>query len=184
MIIADSSPLIIITKISKLSLLQKLYRQVLIPEAVFHEVVIEGKRLHKAGAQEIESEIQTGWIKTVALTGEQLEKAEKYRIIGHIGRGESEAISLVVSRKLPVLIDDKNARYLANKLELEFLGTAAVLLESCISKLLTKKEFIESLRELGKVIWLAPEIMVELIRLAEEVKDDDEKRTDGRDQIT
>jgi predicted nucleic acid-binding protein len=184
MIIADSSPLIIITKISKLGLLHKLYKNVLIPEAVFNEVVIEGKRLHKAGTEEIDNAIQAGWIKTAALNDEQSEKAEKYRIIGHIGKGEAEAISLAVSYQLPIIIDDKNARELADKLGLEFQGTAAVLLEAYILKLIVKKEFIESLRELGKVMWLAPEVMAELLRLAEEVNNGDKKRADGRNQIT
>jgi predicted nucleic acid-binding protein len=184
MIIADSSPLIIVTKISKLSLLRKLYGSVLIPGAVFNEVVIEGKRLQKAGVEEIESALQAGWLKTVSLTRGQLTRAEQYRLVGRVDKGEAEAISLAVSRKLLIVVDDKNARQLANTLELKFQGTAAVLMEAYISRLLSKKEFIENLRELGKVMWLAPEIMAELFRLAEEVNNDDKERTDGRDQIT
>ncbi len=93
-------------------------------------------------------------------------------------------LTYALSRKLPVIIDDRNARNLASTLELRFQGTAAVLLEAYMTGFLTKKEFLENLRELGKLMWLAPEIMAELLRLAEEVDHDNKKRTNGRDQIT
>lgn len=48
--------------------------------------------------------------------------------------------------------------------------TALILLEAYFRKALTKKEFTESLRDLGTVMWLSPEIVAELLRLAEEVE--------------
>ena len=44
-IVSNATPLIYLAKSNKLSLLQTIVNQVLIPEAVFQEVVIEGKRL-------------------------------------------------------------------------------------------------------------------------------------------
>jgi len=44
-IVSNATPLMYLAKVSKLILLKTLLNQVLIPEAVFQEVVIEGKRL-------------------------------------------------------------------------------------------------------------------------------------------
>lgn len=169
-IVADSSTLIGMARIGHLELLRKLYKRMLVPQSVYNEVVIEGKRLRKAGVEEIEKAIQAGWLKVVSLSKSQLNKVEAYRASAEIGRGEAEAIALARSRRLPVIVDDRHARELANALGLEFLGTGAVLLEAYFRKLFGKKEFVESLRELGKVMWLSPDVMAELLRLAEEGK--------------
>lgn len=167
-IVADSTLLIGMVRIGRLELLKKLYGRVLIPSSVHEEVAVEGKRLHKAGAEEIEKAVQLGWVKVTALTRSQLSKAETYRASGGIGRGEAEAIALARGRGLPVIVDDRYARGLAGTLGLEFMGTAAVLLEAYLRGLLSKREFAENLRELGKVTWLSPEVVAELLRLAEE----------------
>jgi len=169
-IIADSSALIGMVRIHRLELLRKLYKRVLITKSVHQEVVIEGKRLHKAGVEEIERDIQAGWINVASLTKSHLESVEAFRASGEIGRGEAEAIALARSRKLPLIVDDRYARELAGTLGLEFLGTGAVLLEAHLRGLLSEKEFVESLGELGKVMWLSPEVMADLLRLAKEVE--------------
>ncbi len=166
-IVADSTLLIGIVRIGRLDLLKKLYRRVLIPPSVHDEVVVEGKRLRKAGVEEIEKATQSGWIKVIALTRSQLSEAEAYRASGGIGRGEAEALALARGRGLPVILDDRYARGLAGTLGLEFMGTAAVLLEAHWRGLLSKRDFAESLRELSKVMWLSPEVVAELLRLAE-----------------
>jgi len=169
-IIADSSALISLVRIGRLGLLKKLYLPVFITNSVYDEVVIEGKRLRKPGVEEIERAIKAGWIRILSLSPRQSLNAEAYRTSGGVGRGEAESIALAKSRRLPIILDDRYARELAESLKLEFLGTGAVLLEARLKGLLSKKEFMESLRELGKVMWLSPEVIAELIRLSEEVK--------------
>jgi predicted nucleic acid-binding protein len=41
-IVSNSSPLINLARIGKLGLLRELYGELIIPEAVWHEVVVEG----------------------------------------------------------------------------------------------------------------------------------------------
>lgn len=167
-VVADSTLLIGLARIGRLELLKSLYKRVLIPPSVYDEVVVEGKRLCKPGAGEIQNAVQSGWIKVMALTRSQLNQAEMYRASGGIGKGEAEAIAMAEGRGLPVILDDRYARSLANALHLEFTGTGAVLLEAHWRGLLSKSDFAESLRELGKVTWLSPEVVAELLRLAEE----------------
>jgi len=41
-IVSNSSPLIALIRIGQLDLLRQLYSEIIIPEAVWHEVVVEG----------------------------------------------------------------------------------------------------------------------------------------------
>lgn len=167
-IVADSTLLIGLARIGRLGLLKELYGRVLVPPSVHEEVVMEGKRLGKAGAEEIERAVQAGWVKTATLTRGQMRRAEAYRASGGIGKGEAEAVALAEGRGLAVIVDDRYARRLAGTVGLELMGTAAVLLEAHWQGFLSKTEFAGSLRELGRVTWLSPEVVAELLRLAEE----------------
>lgn len=71
-VVADSSALIGLVKIARLELLRSIYRGVLVPGSVHDEVLVAGKRLHKAGVEQIETALQTGWIKVVSLGKNQL----------------------------------------------------------------------------------------------------------------
>lgn len=68
-----------------------------------------------------------------------------------------------------IILDDKKARRLAHRPGLEFKGTAAALLEGRLRELLTTEEFLKSLKELGKVMWLSPEVIAELLSRAKVV---------------
>lgn len=82
MIVSDASPLIEFSKINKLSLLQKLFKTIVVPPAVCKEIT----------AKEHEKEIfeKTGWIKT-----ESVENTDLIRLLEQlVDRGEAEAIIL------------------------------------------------------------------------------------------
>ncbi|MBI2916418.1 MAG: hypothetical protein HYY01_00340 [Chloroflexi bacterium] len=165
---ADSSPVISLARIGRLVLLRALYGRVLVPSSVYEEVVVDGRRLHKAGVQEVEEAITSGWIGVAHLTRAQLETVATYITTGGIGRGEAAAMVLAKSRRLAVVIDDKNARELAQTLGLEYVGTAAVLLDAFFRGLLDKKDFYRSLEDLSRVSWLSPEVVTKLLQLVEE----------------
>ena len=84
--------------------------------------------------------------------------------------GESECIALASSRRLPVILDDKEARAFAEALGSVFFGTAAVLLHGLISKHLTLGELEEAVQELSNTIWLAPAVVAKILKAAREVK--------------
>ncbi len=62
-IVSNATPLIYLAKADKLALLQNTINQVLIPKAVFQEVVVEGKRLGEKDAYRVEKAIDQGWLK-------------------------------------------------------------------------------------------------------------------------
>src|SRR5256885_1241316 len=68
--VSNSSTLIHLALIGQLQLLREFYTQVLVPPAVWKEVVEEGKG--RAGAREVEEAAQLGWIKVIAPVNERL----------------------------------------------------------------------------------------------------------------
>ncbi len=169
-VIADSSGLIGLFRIGRLVLLRRLYGRVLIPGAVRREVIDDGKRLRRAGAEEIEKAVDEGWIQVRPLGRRLQARAASYLRSGGIGQGETEAIVLAASQKTPVILDDLYARHLATSLDVEFLGTGAVLLEARLRDLLDEEEYEESLGELGRVMWLSPDVLAELLKRGKKVR--------------
>jgi hypothetical protein len=132
-VIADSSCLIGLCKINKLFILEKIFESILIPEAVYHEVVIKGKG--RPGAEEVKN---SDWIEQRKIMNTLAVKALRMGL----GPGESEAIILADECKADFLIlDDLKARQAAEELGLSVVGTVAIL------KKAWEKNMIESFED-------------------------------------
>jgi len=114
-IISDASPLIVLLKINKLSILKELFQKIIIPEAVHKEIT--AKEHEKTIFNKIEW-IETRKIRNTDLTT-LLEKL--------IDRGEAEAIVLAKELKATLLIDDAKARKHAKLLNINIIGTLGLL---------------------------------------------------------
>lgn len=131
-VLADSSVLINLSLIKQLSLLRKKFGEIIIPRAVWIEVVEEGK--NREGALEVKN---STWIKVVDVKDIALVKL----LSTDLDKGESEAIALAheINAKL-ILLDEKDARKRAELLGLKVLGTVGILL------LAKRSGYIESLK--------------------------------------
>ena len=69
-IVSNASPLINLARIGKLDLLRELYGEILLPEAVWHEVVVDGAG--QPGANEVEA---AAWIGRRSAKNKQLVQA-------------------------------------------------------------------------------------------------------------
>jgi predicted nucleic acid-binding protein len=94
-VVSNASPLISLARIGKLDLLRQLYGELLIPEAVWHEVVIEG--VGQPGANEVK--VAT-WIKTQSVTNTPLVSALRQEL----DAGEAEAIVLTLETQAELLL--------------------------------------------------------------------------------
>lgn len=106
--------------IGRLGLIKLKFGNVVIPEAVWREVVIDGKG--KSGAEDVEN---SDWITIQSVRDKALVKAlEK-----DLDIGESEAITLAVENNADVLLlDDKSARLIAANLGLNIIGIIGILI--------------------------------------------------------
>ena len=127
-IVIDSSPLISLTVIDQLELLERLFSTVIVPQAVYREV--------KAAKNRSEYERIVNFIKNRVY----LSKEEK-NMRSKLGDGETEAITLYFELNADLLIiDDKKARNEAKSKNIKFLGTLGIL------TLAKRKGFIRELR--------------------------------------
>ena len=95
-VVSNSTPLIFLAKIGKLSLLERIFEVVLIPNKVFFEVVVEGKEKGYNDAFLVEEFIERGVIIKKKVEIEKLNKMP-------IGRGEIETIELALREEIKSL---------------------------------------------------------------------------------
>ncbi len=136
-IVLNSSPTIILLNSGREDLLKKLFKRILLPEAVLEEVT---KQKDRAGLLLPE----LSWIEIV--------KTEIISDVAlwNIGKGESEVISYVKSNSsLVAVIDDASARKCAETIDIQYIGTVGILLKA------KKEKLISSLKtEMNELILL------------------------------
>lgn len=119
-IVSNSGPLITLATIGKLSLLEALFGELFVPQAVYDEVVTYGSG--EPGSAEISA---APWIRVHQVQDD----LAVHLLRESLGAGESEAIVLAQElRAKYVLIDDALARRKAEHIGLRLTGTLGVLL--------------------------------------------------------
>lgn len=119
-VVANSGPLIGLASIGKFRLFKDLFDEIVIPSAVYNEVVIQGK--DQPGAKETR---EADWIKVV----EVQDRLAVSLLRNELDSGESEAI--VLAKELSaalILLDEKLARRKVRSIGLTVTGTLGVLL--------------------------------------------------------
>lgn len=116
-IISDAGPLIALAGIQHLTILQTLFKHVLIPEAVWQECIAKADK----AANAISAAVAAKWLEVCPVTPPQ-------GFPPSLGDGEQAAMQLAAT--LPdslLLMDDRLARREALQRKLHFVGTAKVL---------------------------------------------------------
>jgi len=124
------------------ALLKKRYSKIVLPKAVFVEVVEEGKKLGKGEVLEIEDEISSGF--------PEVKNVRDLMHIGHVGKGELEALSYAHQKGLPCIIDDKKARQVCVSLNVKALPISSFIIWGVKNGHLSKKQVENALNDLIK----------------------------------
>jgi predicted nucleic acid-binding protein len=121
-VVSDTSAIINLAMVGHLDLLHHLYNDVVIPVAVYREIVVQGAG--KPGAIEVQTQ---PWFKQMSV----VDTVSVSQLRVDLDDGEAEAIVLAqeISADL-LLIDDRAARHHAARLGLRFVGLLGVLLEA------------------------------------------------------
>jgi len=161
-IVANAGPLIHLARINKLNLIQDLFREVYIPEAVKAETVGRGKAEGYADALAIEKAVSLGWVKVVKTEND----AEKLAEEAKIGKGEAEAMLLAKQMgTIKILMDDARAGRVARSLGLKPHGTIYVLKLALVRKVLTRAAYTQSLqRVLEAGLYLSTELYLKALK--------------------
>ena len=162
--VANSTPLIYLTKASALHLLSSVYGEILIPEAVYREVVVAGLEKSYRDAELVEAAIEKGSIRVEKAHSKNVDRILK--LVPMLHRGEAEVLALALyHRPCHVLLDDRIARLVARTLRLEVHGTLYVVMVAATKGFVTVKE---ALKVLDRLVASGFRIPVELYLEAKE----------------
>ncbi|MCP3959708.1 MAG: DUF3368 domain-containing protein [bacterium] len=144
--VTDSTCLIALEQIGYLDLLPALFDPIQAPPAVEREF----------GAA-------PPWLTVVAPADVALAKALEMTI----DEGEAEAIALAIEREWRIILDDLQARAVAQQMGLKLIGTVGILVRAKRAGLLAEvKPVLQALDRIG--FYLSEPLMKEVLRLADE----------------
>lgn len=170
MIVADASVLIALSKMKRLRLLKDLYGDVLMGPVVNAEVVDKGRAISALGVEQVEKAVEDGWIQVVRISTKGKRLEERILAKSQLHAGEIEALALASSRGLRLIVDDKEARAHAETMNLDYVGTAAVLLEAFLEGHLNFEEIEDAVNDLSRTMWISPAVVAEILKRAREAK--------------
>lgn len=153
MVVKDSMVLIHLSKITLLEKSCELFGTVLMPERVHKETIKKGKEKGYEDAVLIGEIVEKDLIEIKKVLDEKLiERANNF----NIQAGEAEAVALYWQEKANILAtDDDNVRRKRVILELDLIGTPAIILKLLESRRISRKKFRESLDLLREIGWFS-----------------------------
>lgn len=142
MIVADAGPIIAFARIRRLDLLRSVVGELVIPDAVYEELVQKGPS-RRPGATEVE---QSSWIQKMAV----MDRTALIQLPFHLHLGEREAIILAQEIDTQLLIDESRGRRVAREKGLEVYGSLRILIEAKPQGLIAKvRPVIQNMLDAG-----------------------------------
>lgn len=147
-VVVNSSPLITLFRSGQGDLLPRLFKRILVPEAVWQEVTVCGS--DDAAARGIVS--QSWPIRESVVASPRIE-------VWNLGAGETAVLSCALAYPgMRAVLDDADARRCAKTLRIPLLGTGGLLLLAKRRGLLPSvTERLEKLRRAG--LWLSADLV-------------------------
>ena len=155
MVVPDTSPLLLLTKVGRLELLTTLYDDVVIPRAVFDEVEAKSQR---------DTQAIRHWCDQYSMSPRGTSAAYVEQLPDNLGRGERAAIGLSIEAGADlVVLDDREGRRVAQNKGLEVTGTVGVLIEArARGQVVSLPRQLDRLVEAG--LWISEAFYERLIR--------------------
>lgn len=148
-VVSDTTPLISLLKIGRLDLLEKLFGNVLIPQAVYEELTVDER--FKLEAEQLRQK--------EFITVQTVKNPDSVSILKRatgLDQGESEAIVLTDEVKAELLLmDEAKGRAVSNEMGFRIMGTIGVLMAAYEEHELTSdevKECVSGLQRAGRHI--------------------------------
>jgi len=161
LIVADSAPLIYLSKIGRLDLLKKLYGKIMIPQGVWNEVVTKAQG--RAGASELETGTREGWIKVERVT------LPKRLLDEGAEEVDAEVIALAKKMNLPLLTNDRVLVTIARTTGVEARWLTQAVIEASKAKILSTREARVLLRDLVRAgLRMRSEVLAEAVHMIED----------------
>ena len=151
-VVVNATPLIALSLIGELDLLPHLFDEILVPTAVYEEVVTHG-----AGRPGSEAVLAAAWLHV------QSPKAASSMEPLLLGLDPGELQTLLLAREVQadwVLIDERLGRRVARAMRFETKGTVGVLLAAYLAGLFSRERALKAVHELvEKGIRIGPSVI-------------------------
>lgn len=160
-VISNASPLIGLCRIDLLHVLKELWGKIIIPDAVYKEIVIDGSG--KLGTDVIANACKN-WIKVISVKNRN--EVEVLQAV--LDEGESEVIALGQELNADLLLlDNREPRFFAKTVNLTVMGTVGII------KLAWQRSLIkEPVKELYKLrlnsFWIDDKLIEQLKKETEQ----------------
>jgi predicted nucleic acid-binding protein len=159
-VVSDTSPINYIVKIDQLTLLKKLFGEIIIPHEVYYELLKYNETARALNQVSVQSFISVQQIELPSALPELLKDLDK---------GEQEAILLAKQLNADILlIDEISGREAAKKFQLRVVGLLGVL------ELAKAQGYIAEIKPLLKTLvevhgfWINNDLVTEVLRKAKE----------------
>ncbi len=141
-VISDTTPIIALIKINRIDLLEKLFDEVLIPEAVFDELTT-----NSLFANETAIVKSSTFLKKTSVQNKK--SLQILQAASGLDDGESQAIILADELKSDALIiDEKKGRKVAQQLGITITGTIGILIQAHNEGMISSDEIKQYLEQL------------------------------------
>jgi len=160
-VVSDTTAVSNLVRIGELRLLKILYGRILLPQAVYEELLI----LEQRGI-DIISIVKSEMFEIVEVKRDKL-----YQTLSiTLDKGEVEAIALAVEKKADfLLIDEVKGRKVAVEKSIPIIGTLGILIDAKRKKLISSvQEKMDDLRSIG--FWISQPLYNKIVKLEEELE--------------
>ncbi len=121
LVVSDTTPIISLMKDNRLGILKKLFKEIVIPEAVYNELTS-----NQSFPEETAIISACDFIKTVTIEDKKL--IDVFQRITGLDSGESEAIIYSDENKADLLMmDEAKGRNVAKQMDIRVIGTLGIL---------------------------------------------------------
>jgi predicted nucleic acid-binding protein len=162
-VVSNTSPLLNLAIIERISFLQEQFGQILIPPGVLEELRVQE---NLPGSQGVREALEAGWLRV-----QEVEDRHLVRVLqGELDKWEAEAIALGLQVGAEwTLLDEREGRKVAKTLGLKVTGVLGVLLRARrMGKLPSVRQALEDLR-LKAGFRISEEVVEEVLKQAGEV---------------
>ena len=151
--------------------METLYGEILIPEAVYQEAVVAGKKAGYADALTIERYVEARKVKVIHLTVDVQRRMEALQLPSSLGTGERETIIEALEGECLAILDDLDSRAAASALGVSLCGSDTMLVEALLKRLVALQDYEDKVTRLASVMGMRADDLAELLRLGRLIKE-------------
>lgn len=163
-LIFDATPLIYLTRVGLLNLIEAIPTQKFTARSVFREVVERGKAKGLADALALADLFEADVIGIADPSDTKL--LESFARITGLDKPDAETLVVAKERDYSAVLDDLLARNIARTYGIDSVGTPHILIVGIQERLITKQVALTAVDDMIEVGWrCGPELYREIIRL-------------------